>query len=135
MSTPYDDFSTWFQGASGAAQYTRARGTWVEPPTGSPDTRFAVFQFQGGAKPDVDMISPVVDVTILGKRGERNVAGSLPDIENFVYDLVARSMSSTCSGKITGIRAIGLPSGPFYTTEDRPWYKISFELTGVALSG
>lgn len=135
MSTPYDDFSTWFQGAPGASVYTRARGAWVEPPTGTPDSRFAVFQFQGGPKPDVDMISPVVDVTILGKRGERNLAGSLPDMENFVYDLVARSMSSTCSGKITGIRAIGLPVGPGFTEEDRPWYKISFELTGVALSG
>lgn len=130
--SPYDDFVAWFSATPGADVYTRARGTWVDS---EPlyQKRIAAFQFQGGPKPDVDLISPVLDVTILGKRAERAVAGALPEIEQFVYDLVARSMTSSCSGRITGIRAIGLPVGPGFTTEDRPWYRISFELTGVAL--
>lgn len=134
MSSPYDDFAAWFSATPGADAYTRARGMWVDSATNDAK-RFAVFQFQGGGKPDVDLISPVIDVLILGKKAERQVAGALPDIEQFVYSLVERSMSSACSGRITGIRAIGLPSGPFFTTEDRPWYRLSFELTGVALSG
>lgn len=128
--TPYNDFTAWFNETPGADMYTRARGMWVDG--GQNDAkRFAVFQFSGGPKPDVGMISPQVDVILLGKKGERNTPGSLPDIENFAYSLVARSMSSACSGKITGIRAIGLPQGPGFTSEDRPWYRISFELTGV----
>lgn len=130
--SPYNDFITWFTATPGADLYTRARGMWVDNDSNA-QKRFAVFTFQGGAKPDVDLISPVIDVLILGKRGERGVAGALPEIEEFVYALVARSMTSVCSGRITGIAAIGLPVGPNFTAEDRPWYRLSFRLTGVAL--
>lgn len=130
MTNPYEDFTAWFSATPGAEAYTRARGMWVDGGVND-QKRFAVFQFAGGGKPDVDMISPTVDVLLVGKKGERNTQGSLPDIENFAYSLVARSMVSSCSGKITGIKAIGLPQGPGFTTEDRPWYRCSFELTGV----
>lgn len=129
--TPYDDFVAWFNETPGSAAYTRVRGAWVDS-VNNYDRRFVVFNFQGGPKPDVDRVSPVVDVLLLGKRGERSVAGSLPDLEQFAYSLIRRSMSSTCSGKITGIRAIGLPVGPGFTTEDRPWYSLSLELTGFS---
>lgn len=130
MSQPYDDFITWFNETPGADQYTRARGTWVDSPTN--DTkRFAVFEFQGGPKPDVDRISVSVDVLLLGKKGERNVAGALPDIEAFAFALVQRSLAVSCTGNITSIRAQAMPVGPGYTTEDRPWYRVSFLLLGV----
>lgn len=129
MSQPYDDFVTWFLETPGADQYTRARGTWVDSPTNE-DKRFAVFKFEGGPKPDVDRISVSLDLTLFGKKHERNVVGALPDIENFAYDLVNRTLTNSCSGSITSIRAQAMPIGPGYTTEDRPWYKLSFLLMG-----
>ncbi len=131
MTTPYDDFVTWFNGTPGADGFVRARGRWRD----TPDTlqkRFVVFEFQSGGKPDVDRISPVVSVLILGKQGESAVAGAFPELEKFAYSLVQRSMSSACCGKITGIRAISTPMGPGFTTEDRPWYSLSLELTGFS---
>lgn len=129
MSTPYDDFVTWFNETPGAADYTRARGTWVDSPTHDLK-RFAVFQFMGGPKPDVEHFSASIDVLLLGKKGERNVAGALPDIENFAYDLIRRSLTNSCSGSITSIRSQAMPVGPGFTTEDRPWYRLSFLLMG-----
>lgn len=130
MSQPYDDFTAWFNEAPGADAYTRVRGQWVDSNM-SADKRFAVFQFQGGGKPDVDYISPQIQVLLLGKKGERATAGALPNIEDFAYSLISRSMSMTCSGGITSIRALqGAPTGPGFTTEDRPWYMLNFELMG-----
>ena len=129
MSQPYDDFVTWFLETPGADQYTRARGSWVDSATNDAK-RFAVFQFQGGPKPDVDRFSASIDVLILGKKGERNVAGALPDIEAFVYSLSRRTLTNSCSGSITSIRTQAMPVGPGYTTEDRPWYRLSFLLMG-----
>jgi hypothetical protein len=128
--TPYDDFVTWFNEAPGASAYTRARGEWNDS-TLAADKRFAVFQFQGGPKPDIDRYSVTVDVTLLGKKQERQVAGALSDIEDFAYNLVQRSMQSFCSGRITAVRSIGIVTGPGFTTEDRPWYKLSFMLLGI----
>lgn len=132
MSNPYDDFVTWFNETPGASAYTRARGSWVDSPTNDAK-RFAVFEFMGGPKPDVDRFSAAIDVLVLGKKGERNVAGALPDLEAFAYSLVRRSMVGGCSGSITSIRVQALPTGPGYTTEDRPWYRCSFLLMGVDL--
>lgn len=129
MSNPYDDFVTWFSETPGASAYTRARGSWLDSPTNDAK-RFAVFEFRGGPKPDVDRFSAAIDVLLLGKKGERNVAGALPDLEEFAYSLVRRSLTNSCSGSITSIRAQAMPSGPGYTTEDRPWYKLSFLLMG-----
>lgn len=130
MSTIFEDFTAWFSGAPGADVYTRARGTWVDSPTND-DKRFAVFSMQGGFAPDVDSISPHVQILLIGRKGERNVAGALPDIENFAYSLILRSMSTFCSGSITAVRSItSAPTGPGFTTEDRPWYTLNFELMG-----
>lgn len=128
--SPYQDFVDWFSAAPGADGYTRARGTWVDSPTND-DKRFAVFTFQGGPKPDVDRYSVTVDVLLLGRKQERSVAGALPDIENFAYTLVQRSMQSYCSGRITAIRSVGIVTGPGFTTEDRPWFSLSFMLVGI----
>lgn len=133
MSSPYQDFTDWFSAAPGADAYTRARGMWVDSPTND-GKRFAVFEFQGGGKPDVDRYTATIDVLLLGKKGERNVAGALPDIENFAYALIERSMSSYCSGRITAIRSLGGVVGPGFTTENRPWYRLSFQLQGVELA-
>lgn len=129
MSQPYDDFVTWFRETPGADEYTRARGTWLDSPTNDAK-RFAVFQLQGGPKPDVDRFSVSIDVLLLGKKAERNVAGALPDIEEFAYSLARRSLTNSCSGSITSIRTQSMPVGPGFTTEDRPWYKLSFLLMG-----
>jgi hypothetical protein len=133
VSTPYDDLVAWFNATPGADAYTRARGTWVDSPANDAK-RFAVFQFQGGPKPDVDRYTATVDVLLLGKKGERNVAGALPDIENFAYSLLERSIQLNCSGRITQIRCIGGVTGPGYTAEDRPWYRLAFSLDGIDIS-
>jgi hypothetical protein len=133
MSTVYEDFASWFSATPGAEAYTRARGQWNDS-TMAANKRFAVIQFQGGAKPDVDRYTVTVDLILLGKKQERQVAGALPDIENFAYSLIERSMQPNCTGRITGIRSIGGVSGPGYTAEDRPWWKMSFQLQGVELS-
>lgn len=128
--TPYDDFVAWFSATPGAEAYTRARGQWNDS-TMAADKRFAVIQFQGGPKPDVDRYTVTVDLILLGKKQERQVAGALPDIEQFAYSLVQRSMQSWCSGRITAIRSIGGVIGPGFTAEDRPWYRLSFQLVGI----
>lgn len=130
MSTPYEDFTAWFSATPGAEVYTRARGMWVDSPTNDAK-RFAVFQFQGGPAPDVDRYTATIDVLLLGRKQERSVAGALPDIENFAYTLVQRSMQSYCSGRITAIRSLGGVVGPGFTTEERPWYRLTFQLVGI----
>lgn len=131
MSTsPYEDFVAWFNEVPGAEVYTRARGAWNDS-TMAADKRFAVIKFQGGPKPDVDRFSVTVDVLLLGKKQERQTAGALPNIEEFAYALVQRSMQSWCSGRITAIRSIGGVTGPGFTAEDRPWYSLSFQLVGI----
>lgn len=118
-----DEIKAWVELELGT-RYAYSMGQWVEPrPT---DTkRYCVVQAAGGAGPDVDVRRPRFRVLLLGRRGKRE------DSEVVMADadaLIIAGMGDVLPCGAANIRATAEPAGPGYTTENRAWASLDFEV-------
>lgn len=127
MSTPIAELLQWIQMEPLSAGYVPSRGAWVESDANA-DRRIVSLIATGGRTPGVIERYPQIRVGIFGRRGERNVAGAVADLEAFAEALMQRALVEFKSGCLTQIRPLGDITGPGYTLEDRPWYEINFEV-------
>jgi len=117
------DFRNWVGGA--LSGYVFMYGQWVEA-SAVDASRYCVIQGAGGAAPVVDTRYPRFRVVLLGRRNARQ------DAEQLMLDasaLVAAGIggnSLPCG--VANVRAMGEPSGPGYTTENRAWVQVDFEV-------
>lgn len=104
--------------------YAFAYGQWVE--TSAIDgNRYCVIQAAGGAAPVVDTRYPRFRVVLLGRRNHREDAQQLMQDANALITTGIDGDELPC--KAANVRAMGEPSGPGYTTENRAWVSVDFE--------
>lgn len=97
---------------------------WVESSSDAAK-RYCIVQQTGGSGPVVETRYPRFRVILLGRRNERGDAQQiLTDIEGLVQ--VAMGDSAPCGA--ANIRAITEPVGPGFTTENRAWAQVDFEI-------
>lgn len=122
---PQQDFSDWLKVSLLPADYVYSLGIWRDS-TGSESKRFVSYLFEGGPKPDVENRTIRARVIVLGPQsGRAHALSILGDASALVDRTVAGDYRHGC---ITQIRAIGDIMGPGYTTEDRPWVEVNFEI-------
>lgn len=121
----YNEFAAWVQAVLGA-QYQTSRGQWVDGPA-SADIWIASIHAMGGAAVSVDDRRPRYRVILLGPRNGRQHAD---DIGRAADSLVVATIDGgliPCGA--AHLRAMTEPSGPGYTTENRAWFSVDFQLT------
>lgn len=100
--------------------------SWVE--SSRPEdaaSRYCIVQQTGGAGPIVETRYPRFRVLLLGKRNERSDAQKvMTDIEA----LLQAAMGDAVPCGAASIRAITEPVGPGFTTENRAWAQVDFEI-------
>ena len=120
----FEEFADWLKAVLGDS-YEYARGQWVDSTTS--DSKFyCSIQGAGGPMPDVDDRRPRYRVILLGPKNGRQHASALQaDVEK----IMEASLSGVVPCGAASIRAIGEPSGPGYTTENRAWVSVTFQVT------
>lgn len=125
--TATDEVLAWIMAVPEFAGYVPSRGMWVESAS-LDDKRILALYGEGGGNPGVIERYPRVRVLILGKRGERNVAGAVAELAAHAELLALRTFTEYRAECVAQFRMLGDIVGPGYTTEDRPWLEINLEL-------
>ncbi|RCS70175.1 phage tail termination protein [Vibrio casei] len=102
--------------------YMYSKGEWVE--TEALQFICALYGM-GGSAIDVDDRRPRFKVLLAGPQNSRHSASLL---EEDIELIIQASMESQPCGAAS-IRAITEPSGPGYTTENRAWVSVDFQIT------
>lgn len=118
------DFKGWVAAALGSATYTYAYGMWVETAQTAGNS-YCVVQSTGGVAPDVEDRRPRYRVILLGRRNER---GDSQMVLEDAEALMQASFGDSAPCGAANIRAIGEPIGPGFTTENRAWAQVDFEV-------
>ena len=120
----FDAFVAWMQLTILESTYVYSRGMWMDTDQTLGRYIAAVLQ-SGGSAPDVDDRRARYRVILLGPRNTRNAAPQISaDLEALA--LAALGNSRPCGA--ASVRAIGEPVGAGYTTENRAWYSLDFEV-------
>lgn len=119
----FDDFKEWVE-LTLANNYAYTQGQWVEN-SANADTRICVIHSTGGAAPDVEDRRPRFKVILIGKRDNR---GDVQQIKTDIYALAQAAMGDSRPCGAASVRATGETVGPGYTTEDRAWFQLDFQL-------
>lgn len=120
----YDAFTDWVKAVLGSG-YQYRHGAWEETEQ-LKTSMVCSFHATGGAAPDVDDRRPRYRVLLLGPRGDRAAAQA---IKNDIHSLAQAALGDTLPCGAAGIRALGEPAGPGYTTENRAWWSLDFQIT------
>lgn len=119
----FDAFSNWVIAILGS-QYQYARGQWV-------DTQATTGQFicairaTGGGPITVGVRRKTFQVILLGPVSGRQHAIK---IQADADTLAEYTLGTLAPCDAAAVRVIGEASGPFYTTENRAWVSIDFEV-------
>lgn len=119
-----NEFKSWVESILGAG-YAYSMGQWVETQA-TATRRYCVIQADGGPAPDVDDRRQRFRVILLGRRNERGDSSSLIDDANSIIE-VAMGGQMPCGA--ANARAMGEVAGPGYTTENRAWCQVNFQVT------
>lgn len=117
----YNEFKEWVESSLGA-QYQYSVGEWTD------DKKLGfvcAIYGMGGAAVDMDVRRPRFKVLLVGPRGERNQAHT---VLNHANQLIQLTIDSDPPCGAASIRAITEPSGPAYTTENRAWVSVDFQI-------
>lgn len=117
-----NEFKAWVESALGPA-YLYSMGQWVET-TATATARYAVIQAAGGLI-QVDTRYPRFRLILLGRRNER---GDAPGLMAAAESLIVAGMGDSVPCGAASVRAVGEPVGPAYTTENRAWIQVDFEV-------
>lgn len=105
--------------------YRFAFNQWVEI-VGIANQKYAVIQQAGGSPTAVDVRRGRFRVVLMGRRGER---GDSKEIMQDADSLIQSSLANTgdpCGA--ASIRVMGEYTGAAFTTEDRAWVQLDFEV-------
>jgi hypothetical protein len=97
---------------------------WIDSPSVN-GAFIASVQQMGGPAPDVEDRVIRFKVILLGPRdGRKHVVAVEQTMESLAQ--AALGDSSPCGA--ASVRAVGEAVGPGYTSENRPWYSLDFEV-------
>ena len=117
------EFKEWAQTVLGTS-YTYAMGMWVET-TATANTSYCVIQGAGGPTPDVEDRRPRFRVVLLGRRAQ---PGDSQAVYAAAQALVEASLGASAPCGAASVRAITEPVGPAFTTENRAWVQVDFQV-------
>lgn len=120
----FEQFKEWVALTIPPSLYTYSRGMWQDSAAVA-ESWFCVLLQMGGPSPDVDDRRPRYRVLLLGPRSSRQHSG---EIQAHAEALVQAAMGDVAPCGAASVRAIGEPVGPGYTTENRPWYSVDFQV-------
>lgn len=120
----FDAFVDWLKLTISPDRYSYSRGMWVDSPALA-DAWIAAVMSNGGPRPDVDDRRPRFRVLLLGPRNGRQYAD---DIQGDMELLAQAALGDSSPCAAASVSAIGEPSGPGYTTENRAWVSLDFEV-------
>lgn len=120
----FDAFVTWLQLTLATSEYTFSRGMWLET-TELQTRRIAAVLQTGGLAPDVDDRRVRFRLILLGPRNDRSAA---PLLLTDMEALMTASLGDSRPCGAASVRAITEPVGAAYTTENRAWYSLDFEV-------
>lgn len=117
----FSELKEWIESLLGT-EYQYSMGPWQE--TNDLDFVCTIIGM-GGAGVDMDIRKPRFKIMLLGPRNGRQYASKvLTDIDNLIQ--LAIDSNPPC-GAAT-IRAVTEPTGPGYTTENRAWVSVDFQI-------
>ena len=120
----FNEFVEWLRLILGT-KYQYSRGMWVDSPA-LVTARIAAIYAMGGPQPDVDDRRPRFRVLLLGPQNGRQYAA---DIQTDMELLMQAVQGDLLPCGAASVLAIGEPAGPAYTTENRPWMSLDFQVT------
>ena len=120
----FDEFAAWVSAVLGA-QYQPSRGQWVDS-SALAGVWIASIHALGGPAVDVDDRRQRFRVILLGPRNGRQHSAA---VGQHADSLVRATIDGAVPCGAAHIRAITEPAGPGYTTENRAWYSLDFQLT------
>ena len=115
------EFKDWVESML-ADRYSYTLGQWVES---AQDKRYCVIQPAGGMAPNVEDRRPRFRVLLIGGRNKRQDAMSLIADASILID---ETLNNSAPCRVAGIKALGEVIGPGYTSENRAWVQVDFEL-------
>ncbi len=118
----YDEFTDWVKAVLPA--YAYKHGQWEETPSMATASICSIHSL-GGPLPDVEDRRPRFRVILLGPRNSR---GAAQQVKDDAYALAQAAMDGIAPCGAAAIRA-NEPSGPGYTTENRAWWSLDFQIT------
>lgn len=126
----FDEFCDWVQSLLDG--YTFRKGQWEES-KGMPAAKICSIHALGGPAPDVEDRRPRFRVILLGPRLDPDIQesgrGAVDAIKTDIYALAQAALGGNAPCGAAAIRAMGEPSGPGYTTENRAWWSLDFQIT------
>ena len=122
----YDELEQWMRGFL-TGNYKWMVGEFQENASLEAETWFAVMQSDGGPQPSVDVRRPRFVLFLLGRRNARADAADLLAEAERLAQATIDSMVLPCG--FANIRLASEPVGPGFTSENRAWVRVNFELT------
>lgn len=120
----FDAFVDWLKLTVSADRYSYSRGMWVDSPA-LETVWIAAVLANGGPGPDVEDRRARFRLLLLGPRNGRQYAD---DVQADMETLMQAALGDSKPCGAASVRAIGEPSGPGYTAENRAWVSIDFEV-------
>lgn len=119
----FDEFKAWVEAVLGTG-YSYTQGQWEET-TANPAAFFCSLHSLGGPSPDVDDRRPRYRVLLLGPRGNR---GAVQQTKTDIHALADAALSGDLIPCGAASISSGEPAGPGYTTENRAWWSLDFQI-------
>ena len=123
--TPINLFRDWLEAYVSTAGYTISRGMWEE--TNNSTKKFVAVWANPGRSPNMDVQYPSLRIIVTGRANGRAL-GDVEAAELFAESIVDAAIEHHKTSCLMNIRPLGSVAGPNYTSTDRPWYEINFEL-------
>lgn len=120
----FNEFFDWLELVLGG-RYRQSAGQWIDAPDNHNAFIVAVYG-AGGPATDVDIQRPIYRVLLLGPRNGR---AHHDTVRADITSLVQLALSGIKPCGSANIQAISQPTGPGYTSEDRAWYSVEFQIT------
>lgn len=121
----FNDFKAWVAGHFGS-KYQYSMGAWIDAPSNTNTWFCALYKMGGPAIDSGEVRRPRYRVLLVGPQsGRQHAAAIVADLES----LIQLSMGDTKPCGAASVRALGEIVGPAYTTENRAWASVDFQIT------
>ena len=124
--TPVQMFIEWLGSYSNLNGYSLSRGMWDEDNSDMKKKFLSVWVNQG-RNPGPGISYPSIRVIVTGVRNGRAI-GDAESVEMFAHGIIDSANENWDTDCITLVRPLGSIQGPNYTTNNRAWYEVNFQL-------